>query len=66
MALRHRLTGLLREAVLTDGSAEAVREYLTLPEAADDAEAWALLLRLLPARSPARAEAVLELERLRR
>ncbi|MFW3386602.1 UNVERIFIED_CONTAM: GAF domain-containing protein [Kocuria sp. CPCC 205274] len=66
VALRHRLTGLLREAVLTDGSAEAVREYLTLPEAADDAEAWALLLRLLPARSPARAQAVLELERLRR
>ena len=25
VALRHRLTGLLREAVLTDGSAEAVR-----------------------------------------
>ncbi|MEX5255801.1 transcriptional regulator [Kocuria arenosa] len=66
VALRHRLTGLLREAVLTDGSAEAVREYLTLPEAADDAEAWALLLRLLPPRSPARAAAVLELERLRR
>ncbi|MEX5237368.1 transcriptional regulator [Kocuria arenosa] len=66
VALRHRLTGLLREAVLTDGSAEAVREYLNLPEAADDAEAWALLLRLLPPRSPARAAAVLELERLRR
>ncbi|MGX5357872.1 transcriptional regulator [Kocuria sp. KH4] len=65
VALRHRLSGLLREAVLTDGSAEAVRQYLDLPEAADDAEAWALLLRLLPARSPARARAVLELERLR-
>ncbi|MGQ1797854.1 transcriptional regulator [Kocuria oceani] len=65
VALRHRLSGLLREAVLTDGSAEAVRQYLELPEAADDAEAWALLLRLLPARSPARARAVLELERLR-
>ncbi|MCD1145022.1 GAF domain-containing protein [Kocuria sp. LUK] len=64
VALRHRLAGLLREAVLTDGSAEAVRQYLALPEAADDAEAWALLLRLLPARSPARARAVLELERL--
>ncbi|GAA1746714.1 transcriptional regulator [Kocuria aegyptia] len=66
VALRHRLAGLLREAVLTDGSAEAVREYLALPEAAEDAEAWALLLRLLPPRSPARAAAVLELERLRR
>ncbi len=66
VALRHRVTGLLREAVLADGSAEAVREYLTLPEAAEDAEAWELLLRLLPARSPARARAVLELERLRR
>ncbi|MHC5560002.1 sigma-54-dependent transcriptional regulator family protein [Kocuria sp. U4B] len=66
VALRHRLSGLLREAVLTDGSAGAVRQYLALPEAADDAEAWALLLRLLPARSPARAQAVLELERLRR
>lgn len=65
VALRHRLSRLLREAVLTDGSAEAVRQYLALPEAADDAEAWALLLRLLPARSPARARAVLELERLR-
>jgi len=62
--LRHRLSGLLRDAVLTDGSAEAVRQYLALPEAADDAQAWALLLRLLPARSPARAEAVRELERL--
>ncbi|MEX5271369.1 transcriptional regulator [Kocuria sabuli] len=65
VGLRHRLSQLLREAVLTDGSAEAVRQYLALPEAADDAEAWALLLRLLPARSPARARAVLELERLR-
>ncbi|MFF0943243.1 transcriptional regulator [Kocuria sp. CPCC 205300] len=65
VVLRHRLSRLLREAVLTDGSADAVRQYLALPEAADDAEAWALLLRLLPARSPARARAVLELERLR-
>lgn len=65
VGLRHRLSGLLREAVLTDGSAEAVRHYLTLPEAAGDAEAWSLLLRMLPPRSPARAAAVLALERLR-
>lgn len=63
--LRHRLSALLREAVLTDGSVKAIRHYLALPEAASDTGAWEQLLRLLPLRSHVRAHAVVELERLR-
>ena len=62
--LRGRVATLLREAVLTDGSADALLKYAALPEARDDVEVRAAALRLLPARSPRRAAVVTELERL--
>ena len=36
--LRNRVSSLLREAVLTDGSAESLLKYAELPEARDDVE----------------------------
>src|SRR6478752_7179165 len=62
--LRHRVSSLLREAVLTDGSAEALLKYAGLPEAADDVEVRTAALKLLPPRSPKRAAVVADLERL--
>lgn len=62
--LRSRLSTLLREAVLTDGSAESLLKYAALPEARDDVGVRAAALKLLPARSPKRAAVVADLERL--
>lgn len=62
--LRHELGSQLRSAILGDASAEVVLEYLRLPEAADDVEAWRTALRLVPARSPKRAGIISHLERL--
>ncbi|WP_026553605.1 GAF domain-containing protein [Arthrobacter sp. H20] len=62
--LRAQVSSLLREAVLNDGATEAVLQYLQLPEAADDAEAWTAALRVLPPRSPRRAAVVAHVERL--
>ncbi|WP_427016809.1 transcriptional regulator [Pseudarthrobacter sp. P1] len=62
--LRHRTSALLRDAILGDASADVVLAYLALPEAHDDAEAWATALRLLPPRSPRRAAVVAHLEGL--
>lgn len=61
---RHRLAAALRSAVLESGSAEELWEYLQLPEAAADEEAWRLGLRILPARSPKRSLVVSHLEEL--
>jgi hypothetical protein len=58
------VSALLREAVLTDGSAESLLKYAELPEAADDAGARRAALKLLPPRSPKRAAVVADLERL--
>lgn len=62
--LRSRVSSLLREAVLTDGSAESLLKYAGLPEARDDVEVRVAALRLLPPRSPKRAAVVADLERL--
>ncbi|MGA7205549.1 MAG: GAF domain-containing protein [Specibacter sp.] len=62
--LRTRVGVLLREAILSDASPEVLLQYLQLPEAADDAEAWHCVLRLLPPRSPRRAAVVAHLEAL--
>jgi hypothetical protein len=64
LELRRRVGGLLREAILTDASPEVLLQYLQLPEAHDDGEAWLSALRLLPARSPRRPAVVAHLERL--
>ncbi|KQN94867.1 GAF domain-containing protein [Arthrobacter sp. Leaf69] len=62
--LRNRVSSLLREAVLTDGSAESLLRYAELPEARDDVEIRVAALKLLPPRSPKRAAVVADLERL--
>jgi hypothetical protein len=62
--LRDRVSTLLREAVLTDGSAESLLRYAELPEARDDVGVRTAALKLLPPRSPKRAALVADLERL--
>jgi hypothetical protein len=62
--LRNKVSLLLREAVLTDGSAESLLKYAELPEARDDVGVRRAALRLLPPRSPKRAAVVADLERL--
>ncbi len=62
--LRDRVSFLMREAVLTDGSAETLLRYAELPEARDDVGVRRAALKLLPARSPKRAAVVADLERL--
>ncbi|MET1064855.1 MAG: GAF domain-containing protein [Arthrobacter sp.] len=62
--LRNRVSSLLREAVLTDGSAESLLRYAELPEARHDVEIRIAALKLLPPRSPKRAALVADLERL--
>ncbi len=62
--LRRRVSSLLREAVLTDGSAESLLRYAELPEARDDVGVRTAALKLLPPRSPRRAAVVADLERL--
>lgn len=62
--LRDRVSALLREAVLTDGSAESLLKYAELPEARDDVGVRLAALKLLPPRSPKRAAVVADLERL--
>ena len=62
--LRERVSSLMREAVLTDGSAETLLKYAELPEARADVGVRRAALKLLPARSPKRAAVVADLERL--
>jgi hypothetical protein len=62
--LRNKVSSLLREAVMTDGSAESLLRYAGLPEARDDVGIRRAALRLLPPRSPKRAAVVADLERL--
>lgn len=62
--LRDRVSTLLREALLTDGSAEALLQYADLPEASDDLGVRGAALKLLPPRSPRRAAVVADMERL--
>lgn len=58
LRIRRELSALLREAVLSDGSAEDLWRYLQLPEAAEDQGAIRTALRLLPVDSPRRAALV--------
>lgn len=62
--LRGKVSALLREALLTDGSAESLLKYAELPEARDDVGVRTAALRLLAPRSPKRAAVVTDLERL--
>jgi hypothetical protein len=62
--LRNKVSSQLREAVMTDGSAESLLRYAELPEARNDVGVRRAALRLLPARSPKRAAVVADLERL--
>jgi hypothetical protein len=62
--LRNRVSFLLREALLTGGSAESLLTYAELPEARDDVEVRIAALKLLAPRSPKRAAVVADLERL--
>ena len=64
--LRTRVSALMREALLTDGSAESLLKYAELPEARDDVEVRLAALKLLPPRSPRRTAVVADLERLDR
>ena len=62
--LRDKVSSLLREALLTDGSAESLLKYAELPEARDDVGVRTAALKLLAPRSPKRAAVVADLERL--
>ncbi|WP_312182039.1 GAF domain-containing protein [Arthrobacter sp.] len=64
--LRRGLSSVLRESVLAEAGIDTLLQYLRLAEAADDAEAWRLALRLLPARSPRRAGIIAGLQRIER
>jgi len=64
--LRDRVSALMREALLTDGSAESLLKYAALPEAKDDVDVRSAALKLLAPRSPKRAAVVADLERLDR
>jgi hypothetical protein len=64
--LRARVSALMREALLTDGSAESLLKYAALPEAKDDVDVRSAALKLLAPRSPKRAAVVADLERLDR
>lgn len=65
-AIRFEVRGHLREALLTDASADVLLEYAQTDDAADDLEVWTAVLRLLPARSPRRAGVVHHIEQLER
>ena len=62
--IRARLSGHLREVMLQDASVDVLLDYARTSEAIDDQEVWEACLRLLPPRSPKRAEVVLRLEEL--
>jgi hypothetical protein len=62
--LRSDVSAQLRGAILSDAAPETLLQYLQLPEAENDAEAWLTALRVLPPRSPKRAAVVARLERL--
>lgn len=66
VGLRTEVAAVLREAMLADAGADTLLQYLQLPEAANDVEAWQLALRLLPPRSPRRSAVVTTLERIER
>ncbi len=62
--LRDRVSHLLREALLSDGSVDSLLKYAELPEAKYDVDLRLAALKLLPPRSPKRAAVVADLERI--
>ncbi|NQD90223.1 helix-turn-helix domain-containing protein, partial [Paenarthrobacter sp. CM16] len=64
--LRERVSHLLREALLSDGSVDSLLKYAELPEAKYDVDLRLAVLKLLPPRSPKRAAVVADLERIDR
>ncbi|UWX96592.1 GAF domain-containing protein [Arthrobacter zhaoxinii] len=64
--LRGDVSAVLRKAMLSDAGPDALLQYLHLPEAEHDAEAWQRALRVLPPRSPRRAAVAAALERIER
>lgn len=63
-AIRAEVSERLREAMLSDASAELLLEYARTEEATYDTEVWRACLELLPARSPKRATVVARLKRI--
>ncbi|TFD47389.1 transcriptional regulator [Cryobacterium sp. TMT1-2-1] len=63
-AIRAEVSARLREAMLSDASAELLLEYARTEEATYDTEVWRACLELLPARSPKRATVVARLKRI--
>lgn len=63
-AIRAEVGTRLRDALLTDASAEILLSYARTDEAAYDAEVWRACLQLLPPRSPKRAVVVARIERI--
>ncbi len=63
LRIRNRLSVLLRESLLSDGSGQELWRYLQLPEAEADEEAVYVALRMLPAGSPQRAALVARMQR---
>lgn len=66
VAIREELRMALREAMLTDASADTLLEYARTDDAAFDLEVWTECLRRLPARSPKRASVVSRIEAIER
>ncbi|TFD33431.1 GAF domain-containing protein [Cryobacterium cryoconiti] len=62
--IRAEISARLRQAMLTDASAELLLEYARTDEATYDSEVWRACLELLPARSPKRASVVARLSRI--
>ncbi|TFD73197.1 GAF domain-containing protein [Cryobacterium fucosi] len=62
--IRAEVSARLREAMLSDASAELLLEYARTDEATYDSEVWRACLELLPARSPKRASVVARLKRI--
>lgn len=64
LSIRAEVSSRLREALLTDGSAETLLAYARSDDAAYDIEVWRACLTLLPPRSPKRAGVVSRLEHI--
>ena len=66
VAIRDEVRAALRDAMLTDASADTLLDYARTDDAAYDLEVWIACLRRLPARSPKRASVVSRIERIER
>ena len=64
--IRAEVSARLREALLTDASADTLLAYARTDEASFDADVWRACLRLLPPKSPKRASVVARLEHIER